>query len=116
MAAPEQLDLLDWLAAQVATSGAASSPVAQDVLHSCDDQAQAELPPVLLTRVDASRNMRRFYGLGLVRSLWGEVGLARQWGRIGSQGQRRTDWHESAGSAAAELQRLAQTKQRKGYR
>jgi predicted DNA-binding WGR domain protein len=71
---------------------------------------------VLLTRVDASRNMRRFYGLGLVRSLWGEVGLARQWGRIGSQGQRRTDWHESAGSAAAELQRLAQTKQRKGYR
>ena len=71
---------------------------------------------LLLTRVDASRNMRRFYGLALVRSLWGEVGLARQWGRIGSQGKRRTDWHESTEAAAAELERLAQSKQRKGYR
>jgi predicted DNA-binding WGR domain protein len=59
--------------------------------------------------------MRRFYGLALVRSLWREVGLARQWGRIGSQGDRRTDWHESAGSATAELDRLAESKQRKGY-
>ena len=60
--------------------------------------------------------MRRFYGLALVWSLWGEVGLARQWGRIGSQGHRRTDWHESAEAAGGRVRRFVQSKQRKGYR
>lgn len=60
--------------------------------------------------------MRRFYSLALAQSLWGEHGVVRQWGRIGSQGQRRTDWHEGPEAAAAELERMAKGKRRRGYR
>lgn len=107
---PEQLDLLDWLAAQP------SCPAPAVPGRAALAPTREEDAPVLLTRVDPSCNMRRFYSLALVQSLWGEHGVARQWGRIGSQGQRRTDWHASPEAAAAELERMAKHKRRRGYR
>lgn len=102
MKEPEQLDLLDWLAAQ--------PPIPAPALATPDQV------PLHLTRIDSSCNMRRFYSLALATSLFGECGVMRQWGRIGSQGQRRTDWHASVEAAAAELERTARGKRRRGYR
>ncbi len=112
---PEQLDLLDWLAEQEpgpATAASASGPAA------CLGNATAggEPRPLRLTRLDPGCNMRRFYSLALAQSLWGEWGVARQWGRIGSPGQSRTDWHASPEAARAELERMAGRKRRRGYR
>ena len=105
---PEQLDLLDWVARQppspppttpeLALVPATSSPI-----------------PVLLTRVDPSCNMRRFYSLALATSLFGECGLVRQWGRIGTSGQSRTDWYREAALAECARQKLLGQKQRRGY-
>ena len=105
---PQQLDLLDWLAAQE------PSPVLEPAFVLAQlGPAPAEATPMHLTRVDLSCNMRRFYGLELVISLWGVV---RQWGRIGSQGQRQTDWHDKSEAARAELKRMAGRNRRRGYR
>ena len=106
---PEQLDLLDWIAAQKPRP----VPVMPAPAPPPDPAGPA---PLLLTRVDLSCNMRRFYSLALVTSLFGEHGVARQWGRIGSQGQRRTDWHASPEAATAELEGMAKRKRRRGYR
>lgn len=84
MKEPEQLDLLDWLAAQPPIPAPAAPEPAPAL-------ATPDRVPLHLTHIDSSCNMRRFYSLALVTSLWGESGVVRQWGRIGSQGQRRTD-------------------------
>ena len=43
--------------------------------------------PVLLCRIDHTRNMRRFYRLDVQPDLFGGVLLVRQWGRIGTCGR-----------------------------
>ncbi len=40
-----------------------------------------------LTRIDADRNMARFYAMTLQPTLFGEWALVREWGRIGSAGR-----------------------------
>ena len=59
--------------------------------------------------------MRRLSGLGLARSLWGEWGVVRRWGRIGGTGRLRTDWHGSREAAEAGLVRKAAAKRQCGY-
>ena len=39
-----------------------------------------------LTRIDASRNARRFYRMEIVPGLVGDWSLIREWGRIGQSG------------------------------
>ena len=109
MTEPEQLDLLDWLAAQPPCP----APVAPALEHVT---ALTSPAPVCLTRVDPSCNMRRFYSMALSTSLFGECGVVRQWGRIGTGGQSRTDWYEEAPEAATALQALLRAKCRRGYR
>lgn len=104
---PVQLDLLDWLAAQDACSVAPGD-------H-CADPGPALAAPVVLTRVEPARNMRRFYSVALASSLFGEPGVERAWGRIGSPGRRRTDWFAAPEAARAELERIAGAKRRRGY-
>ena len=70
---------------------------------------------MLLTRVDPSCNIRRLYSVALSTSLFGQVGVVRQWGRIGSQGQSRTDWYEGMGPAIVSRQTLLAWKRRRGY-
>ena len=108
MSEPEQLDLLDWLAAQPPCP----APIAPEV---ASVPAATSPAPSVLTRVDHSCNMRRFYSLALATSLFGECGLVRQWGRIGTAGQSRTDWYEQDALAERARQKLLGQKQRRGY-
>ena len=41
---------------------------------------------MVLTRIDRSRNARRFYRMEIVPGLLGDWGLVREWGRIGRDG------------------------------
>ena len=109
MSEPEQLDLLDWLAAQAPCP----SPAAPELAPASTAERADPLP---LTRVDPSCNMRRFYSLALATSLFGEAGVVRHWGRIGTSGQTRTEWYEARDRAAVELERMAARKRRRGYR
>lgn len=71
--------------------------------------------PVHLRRVDASRNMRRFYRLSLQPTLFGGVAVVRNWGRIGTHGQtlmQTFDDDATAGEAFVQLERI---KKRRGY-
>ena len=110
MSEPEQLDLLDWLGALPPIAPSAAPELAPAPPDQSPDPA-----PVLLTRVDPSCNMRRFCSVALVVSLFGECGVVRQWGRIGTSGQVRTDWYGEAPEAAAALQALLRVKRRRGY-
>lgn len=44
---------------------------------------------IVLTRVDAEKNMARFYKLDVQPTLFGEWSLVREWGRIGRGGTVR---------------------------
>ncbi|EYD77720.1 hypothetical protein Rumeso_00678 [Rubellimicrobium mesophilum DSM 19309] len=59
--------------------------------------------------------MRRFYSMALATSLFGECGGVRQWGRIGTSGQTRTDWYTALPEAEIALQALLRAKRRRGY-
>ena len=108
MSEPEQLDLLDWLVAL--------PPIAPSDAPELAPASTVERPdPVLLTRVDPSCNMRRFYSLALATSLFGECGVTRQWGRVGTEGQRRTEWYMAYSEAESALQALLRVNRRRGY-
>ena len=72
--------------------------------------------PILLSRVDAGRNMARYYFLALQPGLFEEWAVLREWGRIGSPGQMRTSWHQTETAAATQQAKLARAKLRRGYR
>jgi predicted DNA-binding WGR domain protein len=48
-----------------------------------------DLLPLVLERVDASKNMARFYALSVEPSLFGDTALVRHWGRLGKPGRHR---------------------------
>ena len=82
----------------------------------CKDATGAQsVTPVLLTRADPSCNMHRFYGLELAASLFGECGVVRHWGRIGTSGRSRTDWFDEPQEAEAAFLILLRAKRRRGY-
>jgi WGR domain len=56
------------------------------------------------------------YRMAVWPDLFGRALLARQWGRIGTQGRVRLDPHPDAGAAINALARLAHTKRRRSYR
>jgi len=69
-----------------------------------------------LIRIRPERNEWRFYRMAVWPDLFGRALLARQWGRIGTQGRVRLDLHPDAGAAINALAQLARTKRRRGYR
>ena len=110
MSVPKQLDLLDWLA----TVPPGPPPTARELAPTLAGR-HPDPPPIHLTRVDSSCNMRRFYSLALATSLFGEWGVRREWGRIGATGRGRTDWYAEAQEAECALQSLLRAKKRRGY-
>ena len=68
-----------------------------------------------LIRVRPERNEWRFYRLEVWPDLFGRALLARQWGRIGTEGRRRLDPHPDPGAALNALAHLARQKRRRGY-
>ena len=68
-----------------------------------------------LHREDSSQKMRRFYCMVVQRDLFGGASLIQEWGRIGSPGKVRIDYHPDEGRAVTALMTLAAEKQRCGY-
>ncbi|MEO5324414.1 WGR domain-containing protein [Mesorhizobium sp. CC13] len=69
-----------------------------------------------LQRRDPARNMARFYRLSIEPTLFGDVALVREWGRIGTHGRRRLDLFASGHEADRALRALQAAKIRRGYR
>lgn len=74
-----------------------------------------EGPPMRLERIDPSKRMARYYEMSLARTLFGEVAVVREWGRIGASRQRFEQWHPNEISARAALEALGAIKRRRGY-
>lgn len=68
-----------------------------------------------MTRFDADTNMDRFYSVQLTQSLFGEVGVERQWGRRRTYGRRRLDWYGDKREAKLALLDLVRAKLSRGY-
>lgn len=59
--------------------------------------------------------MCRFYRMEIVRGLYGEWGLVREWGRIGRSGAVRTDWFGTEAEAKEAYFALHMQKAKRGY-
>jgi predicted DNA-binding WGR domain protein len=68
-----------------------------------------------LTRIDAARNMHRFYRVDVQPTLFVEFALVREWGRIGRPGQVRSTPFPTPAEAAAAAARHRRAKERRGY-
>lgn len=68
-----------------------------------------------LKRIDVSINARRFYRMELVKGLFGDWSLVREWGRVGQAGQVRIDWFETEYAAKRARFELHMKKARRGY-
>lgn len=68
-----------------------------------------------LTRVEQASNLYRFYRMQIVRDLFGDWGLEREWGRIGSSGRCRTDWFATEIAAKDARFTLHMQKSKRGY-
>jgi predicted DNA-binding WGR domain protein len=66
-------------------------------------------------RVDAAKNMARFYAMTIEPTLFGEVCLTRRWGRIGARGRMRKHSFEHEKEAVALFLDLLRQKRRRGY-
>jgi predicted DNA-binding WGR domain protein len=71
--------------------------------------------PLHLRRIDAARNMKRFYMLSLQPTLFGGVALIRNWGRIGTNGQTMVQTFDGSAEAGEAFGRLERVKRKRGY-
>lgn len=69
-----------------------------------------------LHRIDPARNMARFYRMSSTPSLFGDICVVREWGRIGRPGRIRIDLYEKAEDAIAAREEISLVKRRRGYR
>jgi predicted DNA-binding WGR domain protein len=68
---------------------------------------------IVLDRCHPSQNMSRFYVLRIEPSLFGDVTLVREWGRIGRPGGSRIELHDSETQA---IETWLRRKRKRGYR
>jgi predicted DNA-binding WGR domain protein len=70
---------------------------------------------VILYRIDAAKNMWRYYRLDLQPDLFGLWLLVKEWGRVGQHGQTRVTSFATVEEASLALQRQRDAKQKRGY-
>jgi predicted DNA-binding WGR domain protein len=70
---------------------------------------------LVLHRVDAPRNMARFYAMSIEPTLFGGRSLVRHWGRMGTRGRYKIELFEKEAAAASAMARLAWIKSARGY-
>ena len=70
---------------------------------------------ITLTRIEAEKNMRRFYRLDMQPTLFGEYALVREWGRIGRGGQVRSTPYPTEQQAIDALALTMAKKVRRSY-
>ena len=68
-----------------------------------------------LRRIDVARNMARYYCLSTAPSLFGDICVVREWGRIGRRGRIRIDLYGEAEEARAARAAIELAKRRRGY-
>ena len=56
-----------------------------------------------------------FYAIALQPTLFGEVSIIRNWGRIGTKGQLMLETFPSQGTAKRQADLIERQKQRRGY-
>ncbi|RDJ00788.1 WGR domain-containing protein [Rhizobium phaseoli] len=66
-------------------------------------------------RIDAEKNMARYYAMSIEPNLFGEACLIRRWGRIGATGQRLVHHFEKEEEAVGLFLQLLRQKRRRGY-
>ncbi|MDI6028969.1 WGR domain-containing protein [Corticibacterium sp. UT-5YL-CI-8] len=69
-----------------------------------------------LHRIDPARNMARFYRMSSTPSLFGDICLVREWGRIGRPGRIRIDLYQTGEEAMAARETLSRVKLQRSYR
>jgi len=69
-----------------------------------------------LARIDAEKNMERFYKLDVQPNLFGQWSLVREWGRIGRAGMVRVETHQTRGKADLAMALNWTRKLKRGYR
>jgi predicted DNA-binding WGR domain protein len=67
-------------------------------------------------RIDATKNMARFYAMSIEATLFGEACLTRRWGRIGSDGRREVHHFPREEEAVSLFLKLLRKRQLHGYR
>lgn len=67
-------------------------------------------------RIDATRNMARFYEISIEPNLFAGSALVRRWGRIGTRGQERIHLFEDNRQAVSRFLFLVRQKRARGYR
>lgn len=77
---------------------------------------ELEFLHVDLVRIVPSENMKRFYGIALQPTLFGEVAVVRSWGRIGTRGRAMAVTYQTAEQAAEACSELECQKHRRGYK
>jgi predicted DNA-binding WGR domain protein len=70
---------------------------------------------VTLYRIDAAKNMWRFYRLDIQPDLFGLWLLVKEWGRIGQAGQSHIASFPSIDDAQQAFERQRVIKERRGY-
>ena len=72
---------------------------------------------IILERIDAVRNVARYYVLSIEPTLFARHTLIRRWGRIGSAGRERLHFFggEDAGRAQMALETWLARKHKRGY-
>lgn len=70
---------------------------------------------LVLERREPAANMARFYVLSLEETLFGDTALVREWGRLGTNGQRRLDLFAARAQASEALETWLGRKLRRGY-
>lgn len=77
--------------------------------------AEKETTHLDFVRIVSSENMKRFYGIALQPTLFGEVAVVRCWGRIGLHGRSMAVTYPDAEQSADALADLEGKKRRRGY-
>jgi predicted DNA-binding WGR domain protein len=70
---------------------------------------------IVLTCIERTKNMQRFYKLDVQPDLFGGWSLIREWGRLGRAGQVRMENYPTRGTADLAMIGHYSRKARKGY-
>jgi len=73
------------------------------------------LQMLVLDRTCKELNMSRFYVLRIEATLFGDVGLVREWGRHGAGGKQKLELHPDMIKAKESLEAWVKRKRSRGY-
>lgn len=76
---------------------------------------RSDFQPLSMTRRNPDLNMARFYAIALQLTLFGEVSVIRNWGRIGTRGQSKLETFDNATNACEQAAALELRKRQRGY-